>query len=55
MERSEELQDLVCASLEAYSTGDTSCIDRYTPSQDGIRLIGSDPNEWFEGGKWPKS
>jgi hypothetical protein len=48
MERSEELKDLVCASLEAYSTGDTSCIGRYTPSQDGVRRIGSDPNERFK-------
>ena len=49
MERSEELQDLVRASFEAYSKGDTSFIDRHTSSHDGVRLIGSDPNEWFEG------
>ena len=49
MERSEELQDLVRASFEVYSTGGTSFIDRYTSSQDGVRLKGSDPNEWFEG------
>jgi len=49
MERSEELQDLVRASFEAYSKGDTSFIDRYTSSQDGVRLTCSDPNEWFKG------
>ena len=49
MERSEELQDLVRTSFEAYSRGDTSFIDRHTSSHDGVRLIGSDPNDWFEG------
>ncbi len=49
MERSEELQDLMRSTFEAYSRGDTSFIDRHTSSQDGVRLIGSDPNEWFEG------
>jgi ketosteroid isomerase-like protein len=49
MERSEELRDLIRATFEAYSTGDASFIDRHTSSQDGVRLIGSDPNEWFEG------
>ena len=49
MERSEELQDLVRTSFEAYSKGDTSFIDRHTSSHDGVRHIGSDPNEWFKG------
>ena len=49
MERSEELRDLVRTSFEAYSRGGNSFIDRYTSSQDGVRLIGSDPNEWFKG------
>jgi hypothetical protein len=49
MQRSEELRDLVLASWEAYSGGDTSFIDRYTSTQEGVRLVGSDPEEWFEG------
>jgi hypothetical protein len=49
MERSEELQDLVRASFETYSKGDTSFIDRHTSSHDGARLRGSDPTEGFEG------
>ena len=49
MERSEELRDLIRTTLEAYSTGDTSFIDRHTSSEEGVRLIGSDPNEWLEG------
>ena len=49
MERSEELRDLIRATFEAYSRGNASYIDRYTSSQEGVRLIGSDPNEWFEG------
>ena len=50
MERSEELQDFVRTSFEAYSKGDTSFIDRHTSSHDGDRLIGSDPNEYFATG-----
>ncbi len=49
MERSEELRDLIRTTFEAYSRGDTSFIDRHTSRQDGVRLIGSDPNEWWEG------
>jgi len=49
MERSEELQDFVRTSFEAYSKGDTSFIDRHTSSHDGDRLFGSNPNEGFEG------
>ena len=49
MERSDELRDLMLATFEAYSSGDTSSIDRLVSHQDGVRLIGSDPNEWFEG------
>ncbi len=49
MERSTELQDLIRAASEAYSSGDTSFIDRHVSREAGVRLIGSDPNEWFEG------
>jgi ketosteroid isomerase-like protein len=49
MERSGELRDIIRATFEAYSTGDASFIDRHTSSQDGVLLIGSDPNEWWEG------
>ena len=49
MERSEELRDLIRTTFDAYSRGDASFIDRHTSSQEGVRLIGSDPNEWFEG------
>jgi ketosteroid isomerase-like protein len=49
MERSEELRDIIRFTFEAYSTGDASFIDRHTSSQAGVQLIGSDPNEWWEG------
>jgi hypothetical protein len=49
IERSEELQDFVGASFKTYSRGDTSFRDQYASSHDGVRLIGSDLNEWFEG------
>src|SRR5918912_3423506 len=54
MQRSDELRDVVLATLEAYSGeggggGDPSVIDRHTSAQEGVLLIGSDPKEWFEG------
>jgi hypothetical protein len=53
MERSDELRDVVLATSEAYSgeggSGeDPSVIDRHTSGQEGVVLIGSDPNEWWE-------
>ena len=51
MERSDELREVVLATFEVYSGegGDPSVIDRHTSAQEGVVLIGSDPNEWWEG------
>jgi hypothetical protein len=48
MERSPELEALVRAWFEAASKGDTSIVERHVSRHGGSRLIGSDPDEWFE-------
>ncbi len=45
MERSDELRDVVFATLEAFSSEDSSLIDRHTSRQEGILVISSDPDE----------
>jgi|SRR5215203_5952305 hypothetical protein len=49
MERSTELLERVLAGFEAFSSGDASLVDRDTSRHEGVRLIGTDPDEWFEG------
>jgi hypothetical protein len=49
MERSTELKDRVLDGFEAFSSRDASVVDRDTSRHEGVRLIGTDPDEWFEG------
>jgi len=49
MERCTELEDLVRAWFEAGSRGDPSLVERHLSTAPGTRLVGSDPEEWFEG------
>ena len=49
MQRSTELRDRVLSGFEAFFSGDTSLVDRDTSRHEGVRLIGTDPDEWFEG------
>ncbi len=49
MKRSDELQDIILAAFDDYSSDNASVIERYTSRQDEVRLIGTDPDEWFEG------
>jgi hypothetical protein len=55
VERSNELRDRVLAGFEALSSGDTSLVDRDTTRHEGVRLIGTDPDEWFGGSGRPRS
>jgi hypothetical protein len=48
MERSPELCDIIVGWFEAVSTGDASWVDRHVSRQAGVRLVGTDPNEWLE-------
>ena len=50
MERSDELKDVVLALFEAASRQDASGIDRHTSSHEEVLMIGTDPNEWTQGG-----
>lgn len=49
MQPSIELKELVLRTYEAMSKGDTSFYDTHLSRQDGVLIIGSDPNEWWTG------
>jgi len=49
MEPSSELKELVLRTYEAMGNGDTSFYDHHLSHQDGVLIIGSDPNEWWIG------
>ena|SRR5438093_7814621 len=49
MERSPELEKFIVAWFHAATRGDPSLVDRHISRQEGTRLVGSDPDEWFEG------
>lgn len=51
MDRSAAIEDLVRAWFHAATTGDASIVDRHVSSEPGVRLIGSDPDEWLLGGE----
>jgi len=51
MEQSIELRDLVLRFYEANSSGDISFFENLLSQKDEILIIGSDPNEWWEGYK----
>jgi hypothetical protein len=48
MEPSSELRDLIAGWFKAVEQGDQSWVDRHVSRQDGMRLIGTDPNEWLD-------
>ena len=49
MDRSPELEKFIVAWFDAATRGDPSLVDRHISRQKGTRLVGSDPDEWFEG------
>jgi ketosteroid isomerase-like protein len=49
MNQSMELRDLVLRTYEAIANGDTTFYDRHLSRQEGVLIIGSDPNEWWSG------
>lgn len=51
MERSDELRNVVQGMFEAASRQDPSRVERHTSSHEGVLMIGTDPNEWTEGGQ----
>jgi len=51
VERSPAIEDLVKTWFHAATTGDASVVDLRVSSEPGVRLIGSDPDEWLSGGE----
>ena len=51
MERSSEIEELVADWFAAASRGDASVVDRYVTADPSVRVVGSDPNEWIQGGE----
>jgi SnoaL-like protein len=49
MNRSPELEKLIVDWFDAATRGDPSMVDRHVSRDEGTRLVGSDPDEWFEG------
>ena len=49
MERSSELAEIITGWFHAAETGDVSWRDRHVSRQAGIRIVGTDPDEFLEG------
>jgi hypothetical protein len=49
MKQSDELIEIINGWFEAVAKGDTSWVDKYVSKQAGVRLVGTDPNEWLTG------
>ena len=50
MEPSSEIEQLVSSWFSAASHGDASLVDRHVSASDQTRLVGSDAEEWLQGG-----
>ena len=50
MEPSSEIEQLVSSWFSAASHGDASLVDRHVSASDQTRLVGSDAQEWLQGG-----
>lgn len=51
MEQSPELQDVMLRFYKALASGDVSFLDRYISTSNEVRGIGTDPEEWWAGGR----
>jgi ketosteroid isomerase-like protein len=49
MQPSIELRELVLQTYAAMANGDTTFYDQHLSRQEGVLIIGSDPNEWWAG------
>ena len=49
MEQSIELRNLMLRFNESFSSGDILLIENMFSQKEGVLVIGSDPNEWWEG------
>lgn len=51
MEQAPDLRDVMLRFYEALSSGDMSFLDRHISTADEVRGIGTDPEEWWAGGR----
>lgn len=51
MQASPELQDVISGWFKSVAEGDLAWADRHVSLRDGVRLVGTDPTEFLEGGK----
>jgi SnoaL-like domain len=51
MEQSRELREVMLRFYEALSSGDTSFLERHISTTGDVRGIGTDPEEWWAGGR----
>lgn len=49
MEKSTELRDFILSSYKAMLNGDIGFWERHLSQHKGVLMIGTDPNEWWEG------
>jgi ketosteroid isomerase-like protein len=49
MQRSDELRDLFLGFYDALANGDAAFVDRHFSRDNDLRVIGTDPQEWWSG------
>jgi ketosteroid isomerase-like protein len=49
MERAPELEEIIAEWFQSVARGDASWVDRHVSREPDALLVGTDPNEWFEG------
>lgn len=49
MQQAPDLRKVIEDWFEAVSRGDTSWVDRHVSRSPGVRLVGTDPDEWLQG------
>ena len=49
MEQSADLKEHMLRAYEAIAKGDSSSFERHLSRQDGVLVIGTDPQEWWTG------
>ena len=49
MEQAPELRDVYLRTFAAFATGDPTVYDALTSREEGVIMLGTDPDEWWEG------
>ncbi len=51
MKPSAELREVILGWFKAAASGDVSWRDRHVSGNQGLRIVGTDPDEWLQGSK----